>query len=428
MNTSLLNIIQQLIESLIVFYFFESISTLPKEKAKRFLIIILSYLVMTFINLKFNYNAFLNIVVLVFFLFCFGFFLYKKKVLSSLFYSLTITCIIGISEFSVINIIEYITGNNARSFISDYFSYILQGVFSKTILFFILVIIVGIINSFKTNEKFNFSSVIYLISLFVTLIDFILISYQYDLNSKSKLILSTSSVFLISAIVVICIVQQKNSQKERELIELKAIQQKQDIENTYFDLLEHQNEELQIFVHDMQKHLGNIYNLSYDSNQIKEYISALSTDLCDINKIGKTSNKLLDLIIDKYNYISQKKNIIFEKNIHFSDLSFIKDNDLTSIFNNLLDNAVEAASQSTDKKISFSINSFSNILTVSLLNSCDRAPVLKNNALISTKKKEGLHGYGIKSITKTVKKYNGDVEWEYDESEHIFSVSILFQQ
>ena len=179
MNTSLLNIIQQLIESLIVFYFFESISTLPKEKAKRFLIIILSYLVMTFINLKFNYNAFLNIVVLVFFLFCFGFFLYKKKVLSSLFYSLTITCIIGISEFSVINIIEYITGNNARSFISDYFSYILQGVFSKTILFFILVIIVGIINSFKTNEKFNFSSVIYLISLFVTLIDFILISYQY---------------------------------------------------------------------------------------------------------------------------------------------------------------------------------------------------------------------------------------------------------
>lgn len=57
--------------------------------------------------------------------------------------------------------------------------------------------------------------------------------------------------------------------RKSELLELRAIQQKQDIENTYFELLEHQNEELQIFVHDMQKHLGNIYNLSEDSEKTK---------------------------------------------------------------------------------------------------------------------------------------------------------------
>lgn len=425
MNTSLLNIIQQLIESLIVFYFFESISTISKYKSRRLLIIIICYAFMTFLNLKFNYNAIINISALVFFLFCFSLFLYQKKLISSIFYSLSITSVIGISEFCVINIIEYISGDSARSFIIDFSIYILQGVFSKAILFFILYIMIGVINFYKTNEKFKFSSIIYLTSLFIILIDFIYISYQYDLNGKTKLTLSISSIFLISAIVVICIVQQKNSQKE--LMELRTIQQKQDIENTYFDLLEHQNEELQIFVHDIQKHLDNISDISNNSYKTREYISNLSNDLSDSNIIGKTSNKLLDLIIDKYNYLSKRKQITFDLEIHSSDLSFIKDTDLTAIFNNLLDNAIEAAEKSNNKLILLSINSFENFLTISISNSCDNIPISKNNTLISTKKELG-HGFGFKSVNRAVKKYNGDLEWDYNESEQLFNVSILFPQ
>ncbi len=69
----------------------------------------------------------------------------------------------------------------------------------------------------------------------------------------------------------------------------------------------------------MQKHLGNIYNLSEDSEKAKKYISNLSNDLSDSNKIGKTSNKLLDLIIDKYKYVSSKQNIQLKTDIHSSD-------------------------------------------------------------------------------------------------------------
>lgn len=428
MSTWLLNIAQQAIECLIIFYFYESVTQFSKGKLKRLSLMAVSYAVMTLLNLGFNYNVVVNSLSLVLFMFLFGYFLYRIKLLKSLFYSLVITCVIGISEISVINIIAFITGDNSRNFIVDSLSYIIQGIFSKAILFLILKIVAGINNRFKSNEEFNLSFIIYLASLFITLIDFVLISYQYSLSSRDKLILSVSSVFLFSAVVVICIVQQQTAQKESELLELRTIQQKQDIENTYFDLLEHQNEELQIFVHDMQKHLDNIYNMSANSEQTRKYISSLSTNLSNVNKIGKTSNKLLDLIIDKYDYISEKKNITFEKSIHTSNLSFIDDTDLTSIFNNLLDNAIEAAVKSTDKKISLSINNFNSIISVSIQNSCDRAPVLKNNSFVSTKRENGLHGYGIKSITKAVKKYNGDIELEYNEEEHTFNVSILFQQ
>lgn len=423
-----LNICLQAIEGLIAFYFYESISQLSKGKIKRLFIIIVSYLIMCGINLAFDYNVIANNIALILFHFIFSFILYKQKIGLSLFYPLIFACLVTVTEISVIDLIAAISENNSKAFIDDPMLYTILIVCSKSILFFAISIVLNIINKFRTNERADWEFYIYPITLLVVIIVFVIISYQNKLSTQSHIIIAVASIMLILLVITTCILQQQSARRKAELIELKSIKEKQDIENTYFDLLEHQNEELQIFVHDMQKHLDNIYKLSADSDKTKEYISALSTDLSDSNKIGNTSNKLLDLIIDKYNYLSEKKNIQFIKDIHSSDLSFIKDNDLTSIFNNLLDNAIEAAEESEEKKIFLSINSFGNILTVSLANSCDKPPILKHNKLVSTKQEQGLHGYGFRSINKSVKKYNGDLEWEFIDTEKIFNISIIFPQ
>ena len=134
---------------------------------------------------------------------------------------------------------------------------------------------------------------------------------------------------------------------------------------------------------------------------------------------------MLDLIIDKYSYICDKHNILFITNIHKSNLEFISNNDLTSLFNNLLDNAVEAAKVSDEKRISLNINIIGNMLHIEVANSCDKPPMSYNKILISTKDNKQLHGYGFKSITKTVKKYKGDIDWDYDDKQQEFIVSIL---
>jgi len=73
-----------------------------------------------------------------------------------------------------------------------------------------------------------------------------------------------------------------------------------------------------------------------------------------------------------------------------------------------------------------SINSFGSMMTVGLSNSCDIPPTLKNGKLVSTKKDQGLHGYGFKSINKALKKYDGDIEWYYNEKDKTFNISIIF--
>lgn len=379
---------------------------------------------MCIINLFFNYNMIINIAVMMIFHFLFSYLVFKQGLRVSLSYSLFFVVVVTITEMSALYLVSVITDSKFGDFKDDFSQYFLIIIFSKSLLFFTLKIIGDIVKKVKTNIKISYAYLIYPVSLIIILIIFNFISIKYNFSDNIKIMLAVSSVIMLFSIIITSILQQQSAQKEQELIELKAIQQKQDIESTYFDLLEHQNEELQIFVHDMKKHLANIYELSNQNESTKSYIKELVYDLEENNKIGKTSNKLLDIIIDKYDYICKKENICFEKNIHTSNISFISDSDLTSIFNNLLDNAIEAARKSKDKTIELSVNTVDNNLMIDISNSCDSPPIVRNNVLLSTKKDDGLHGYGFKSVKKSIKKYNGDLEWDYDNN--IFNISILF--
>jgi sensor histidine kinase regulating citrate/malate metabolism len=68
-----------------------------------------------------------------------------------------------------------------------------------------------------------------------------------------------------------------------------------------------------------------------------------------------------------------------------------------------------------------------NYVTIKLNNSCDTTPILNNGKLITTKEKSSIHGYGIKSIKRIVKNYDGNISFEYDELENIFCVKIVLK-
>lgn len=425
METIPLNIVLQIIESLVFFDFYENIKR-SSTKAKNFLIISVSYMIMCVINIAFNYNVIINLFVFSISHFCFSKFLYKFKIKFSLLYTALFSCLVIITEQSVLDVISIILNTAPNEIISDNYSYILLIVLSKSTLFLILKVIATIINKFQFNEKVRLTILIYPLALILILFDFVFVSKYANPSNNTRALLAISSLILIISVISTCILQQREAQKEKELLELKAFQQEQETNTTYFELLEHQNEELQIFVHDIKKHYRTLYGLAEKPDKLKEYIEGIVTDLEEANQIGKTSNKLLDLIISKYNFICEKKGITFEKNIHQSNLSFINDNDLTSIFNNLFDNAIEAAANSQQKSISFGLNKLGNMLVIDITNACDTPPIVKNHKLISTKNDAGLHGYGFKSICRAVKKYNGDIEWEYKPETKEFVVSIIF--
>lgn len=424
--SNLLNVMLQIIEALICFSFYENVSDVSNKKLPRSIIILVSYLIMGTVNLLFFYNIVVNAIIMLLFHFLFSFVLYKNKLKISLFYSILIPGLIAVTEFFIITILAVFFNTNSKDYVNDPFQYSLLIILSKSLLFLLLKIIGELINKFSESKKIDLIFFIYPISTLLILVDFIIIFYQFDLSSEIKFTISISCFLLMFTIIITCIFQQRSAKKEAELIELKALNQEQELNNTYFELLEHQNEELQIFVHDMKNHFRNIYSLSDNPEDVRKYATGIVNDIDDTNQIGKTSNKLLDFIISKYDFMCKKNNIGFEINIHISDFDFIEDRDLSSIFNNLFDNAVEAAKKSEKRYIIFGVNKINNMLAIDITNSCDTPPIIRKNKLVTTKDNKELHGYGFKSICRTVKKYNGDIEWEYNESNCSFTVSIIF--
>ena len=61
-------------------------------------------------------------------------------------------------------------------------------------------------------------------------------------------------------------------------------------------------------------------------------------------------------------------------------------------------------------------------------NSCDIAPKSSNNKLITTKADKKLHGIGLKSVAKTLTKYNGDYDWEYDSENKVFTATVMVSE
>ena len=61
-------------------------------------------------------------------------------------------------------------------------------------------------------------------------------------------------------------------------------------------------------------------------------------------------------------------------------------------------------------------------------NSCRKNPFNNlDRKLISTKSNSAGHGFGIKSMKRIVKKYNGDMEIYYDEEEKVFHTIITLK-
>ena len=182
---------------------------------------------------------------------------------------------------------------------------------------------------------------------------------------------------------------------------------------------------MQIMSHDYKRHILTIEAMTA-SPEVKQYIQEMLGDISTYSQIGKTKNKILDVILNKYTDICAEKSIQFETDILSDNLSFINSSDISALFNNLLDNSVEAAEQSKEKYIYLQItNTLDTYHKIKIINSCDTPPTVKNGKLCTTKQDHDLHGFGIKSIKKTVNKYNGEMQWVYNDSEKQFEFTII---
>ena len=427
--TIIINLLTYIFEALISPFFF------GKKFEKRFHIgiILLAFSLSALIQFGLNFAG-IQVLNLVSFIIC-NFILclicYKTKVMQAIFSTLLLAAAMLITEITIMYVSSLLFGIAVLEYTTNELVLFLQSGSSK-LLYFLTVYLLAKLSTKEERNDLGSAKSFLLLLLPISSIAILLgifkaaINYQFDKSIYVVLIVST--ILLMYANIAVFWVHESLIKTQRENTELQLQAQKAELDTEYYTLLQNQYENSNILIHDIKRHLLSIKDLAdeNDCDGIEHYIDNLYSEY-EVKNIKKYSNhKLVNAIINRYVKVFADSGITFNCDIRNIDFSFIDDNDLTSLLDNLLENALEASRDSEEKIVDLLIAPTNvNYISISLNNTCSVAPNIKNGKLITTKKKSAPHGYGIKSIKRIADKYDGDVSFDYDKEKQLFSIRIV---
>ena len=413
-----------LIEVVIIFFYAKSIYEPKFNGVISFLGILSAYSLIFVVNATFK-NELLNI----FFMFLINVIvlklLYNSSLNSALFHGLTFMISVFVSEFTVVYFSSLITKNSADVYVDNNLH--LQSLSSMLLLFFISRVLVRLSIKESTGKVWGTWAGLAVLpfSSALVLFAFRLATKNGSVERAENLWILVASAVLFLANVIVYVIYEKSEMNTQKLMELELTNQKNEIDMQYLNLIEKKNHSMQVMAHDYKNHLITIGSMA-DSADVEEYINGLLGEMSKLNNMGKTKNRLLDVILSKYTSVCEEKNISLEIDIVTDNLTIMNNSDISSLFNNLLDNATESAEKSAEKKVLVQItNVMNSYRKIAVINSCDTPPNTKKGELITNKENKEMHGLGTKSIKKIVDKYDGEINWEYNENAKEFKFTIL---
>lgn len=359
--------------------------------------------------------------------------IYHLKFLTALFHSLFVTISMLLSEICIMGILSYF-GSELYGKRAYFRNLIILSVISKLLYFLILQF-----TSFYLKQRIKkeiifkkntiFLNIIPLLSAFIALV-MATICTNVTLSLFQDMLISISIIMLLVINIFLAWFHASTQEKNQEFYEMQILLQKEHDMVMYFEALNQQDEKQKILIHDIKRHLFSIENLSKcgDTQKIIDYIHQIiqSSDLQDSVRI--CDNPLLNTILFQIKQKCKKNNTLFLTDIRSGCINFLSEYDITALFSNLLDNAIDATKNISNAFIELNITQHSNdTVIIALLNSCEKNTLTNNKQLLTTKKNYHRHGYGLKSVKRVVEKYIGDSNFYIDEN-NIFHTTIILKK
>ncbi len=175
--------------------------------------------------------------------------------------------------------------------------------------------------------------------------------------------------------------------------------------------------------HDLKNHLLVLQAQAGNRQEVDASIQGLQSQIHAYENYYHTGNEILDIIIRDKAKKARESQIDFSAAIALEDGAFIEPLDISTIFGNALDNAIEASQclPQEERLITVKAGRIRDILVMSV----------ENNALSetidperTTKEDAFAHGFGIPNIRKAVERYGGQCSVRAEEGRFVLKIMI----
>lgn len=237
---------------------------------------------------------------------------------------------------------------------------------------------------------------------------------------------------VVASIIIILLLFRRVIKENKEKTKNELMKNKLDMQYEHYLSVQESHMKVKKLYHDINNHIFCIDNLKNNNKEVSEYINNLKDEIKSFKYIYNTGNMILDIIINEKSDICSKKGIKFICDINFSKVDFIKPIDVSSIFANILDNAIEACDKIHDEDVEKYIRIKGTISKAYFVIKCENSKVnnikFKKNKLLTDKMDKFVHGIGTQSIKSSLDKYDGELLFEDEKDKFILNLYIPLNQ
>lgn len=298
----------------------------------------------------------------------------------------------------------------------------LETAFSKVILIFLYFMVVGKLMKKREAPFTKLQYVSNFIILLYTLIDLIVIADNMNNRPNNYFLVLNLGCIVLADLYLLYVIKIMNEKSLLEY-EIKSMEKQADLQYKYYVRQEQKYNKTLGLLHDVNKHIKSIEQLYLNGNTeiAAEYTKQISGMLQPLMPAKYTGNPILDILLSDYISIMDEKRIDFDIKVDHIKMDFMDAIDITTIFGNLLDNAIEACDNiERDKKIFLKIAAYHEMISIRIENNCTTVK-WKNGVPVSEKGQN--HGMGLLNVRRSIEKYDGSIKLK--EEDNIFIVDIF---
>ena len=219
--------------------------------------------------------------------------------------------------------------------------------------------------------------------------------------------------------------KKSSMRKELETIQLLWHQQKgqYQLSKETVELINHK-------CHDL-KHQVQAIRAVKDEKERETYLEKIEKSVQIYSAIVRTGNEILDTILTEKSLICENSGIHINCVADGSLLAFMNPVDLYTLFGNALDNAIEAVRKLESKEkrvIDIMLYERQSFLMLQIVNPMCGEVKFEDGLPLTTKAKNGYHGYGMKSMLHTIQKYEGHLTTEVKNGCFYFNVMLPLER
>lgn len=190
-------------------------------------------------------------------------------------------------------------------------------------------------------------------------------------------------------------------QEQRDKLRIAQLQQ----QYIYYQDKLKDEERIRSIYHDMKNHLL-VLEGGQGTEATRQMVKEIRSQIADYENYIHTGNNFLDILIKDKAEKAREKHIDFSASIDFGEIDFIEPLDVSTLFGNGIDNAIEASEKLSEEQrvILVKAGKVQNFVSILIENNCSDEANADGH---TTKADKFLHGFGISNMQKAAEKYNG---------------------